>query len=136
MWSDIADSVLKEINYFFHVFWWVNIRILEQLWTYLSEYKATPIKCLDLDDTNGQLQLEGRLSTVLVFNIILYEEPPFYWALERWGTVLLSKFGRGLIDFFIYIQNLCWSLVGVSFYGPSSTWGSVRPDQFILLVRS
>ena len=41
-------------------------------------------------------------------------EASFNWLFERRGTILLSKFGRMLVDFFIYIQNFgegCWSLI-------------------------
>ena len=55
----------------------------------MGQSKATPIKCLDLDDTNGQLKLEGWLYIVLIFYTIFTEEAPFYWQFERGGTILL-----------------------------------------------
>ena len=33
------------------------------------------------------------------------EEAPFYWLFERGGAILLGRFGRRLVDFFIYVQN-------------------------------
>ena len=51
--------------------------------------KATPIKCLNLDDTSGQLKLEGWLYVVLIFYTLFYEEAPFYWHFVRGGTILL-----------------------------------------------
>ena len=33
------------------------------------------------------------------------EEAQFYGLFEKGSTILLSKFGRRLVDFFIYIQN-------------------------------
>ena len=32
----------------------------------------------------------------------LGEEGPFYWQLERGDIILLGKFGRGPVEFFIY----------------------------------
>ena len=64
----------------------------------------------------------------------LREEAPFYWLFERGGTILLSKSGRRLVDFFYLCPKLCWRLAGVSFYVPSSTWRAGRLDQVILLV--
>ena len=46
----------------------------------------------------------------------LEEEAPFYWLFERGGTILLSKFGRRLVDFFYLCPKPCWRLAGVSFY--------------------
>ena len=43
-----------------------------------STNKATPIKCLDLDDISAQLKLEGWLYNVLFFYTIFNEEAPFY----------------------------------------------------------
>ena len=42
-----------------------------------------PIKCIDLDNTNGQLKLEGWLHDVLIF-MTLYRE----------GAILLAISGR------------------------------------------
>ena len=49
--------------------------------------KATPIKCLDLDDTNGQLKLEGWLYIVLIVYTHFNEEAPFYWGFGRGGII-------------------------------------------------
>ena len=40
-------------------------------------HKATPIKCLDLDDISGQLKLEGWLYNGLIFYALFNEEAPF-----------------------------------------------------------
>ena len=64
-----------------------------------------PIKCIDLDNTNGQLKLEGWLHDVLIF-MTLYrgrhyfigyfrEEAPFYWV----------RLAGGWSSFFIYVQD-------------------------------
>ena len=57
--------------------------------TPLNEYRATPIKCVDLDDTNGQLKLEGWLYIVLFFIFFIYDEAPFYREFGRVGSILL-----------------------------------------------
>ena len=116
---------------------------------------ATPIKCLDLDDTNGQLKLEGWLYIALIFYILFDEAAPFYWQFWRGGPILLAfrerrphfigylreegpfywvNLGGGWWIFFYLCQKLCWRLAGVSFYVPSSTWRAGRLDQVILLV--
>ena len=59
----------------------------------------------------------------------LEEEAPFYWRFERGGTVLLSRFGWRLVNFFYLCPKLCWRLAGVLFYGPSSTCRAGRLDQ-------
>ena len=60
------------------------------------------------------------------------EEALFYWLFER-GAILLGKFGRRLMEFYL-CPKLCWRLAGVSFYGPCSTWRDGHLDQVILLV--
>ena len=91
--------------------------------------KATPIKCLDIDDISGQLKLQGWLYNVSIFCTLFNEEAPFYKQLGRGGTILLVnlesrplfidylmvKFGRKLCP------KLCWMLAKVSFYGSCST---------------
>ena len=40
--------------------------------------------------------------------------------------MLLSEFGRSVMEFFFYMSSLqCWLLAGASFYGPCS---SLRAD--------
>ena len=39
--------------------------------------KVTPIKCLNLGDTSGQLKLEGWLCNVFILYTIFNEETPF-----------------------------------------------------------
>ena len=56
--------------------------------------KATPIKCLDLVDTNCQLQLEGWFYIVLIFYTLFYEEAPFYWEFQIGGPNLLAIWER------------------------------------------
>ena len=48
------------------------------------------IKCLDLDDTSGQLKLEGRLCIVFVSYAIFKEKVPFYWQFSTGRTALLA----------------------------------------------
>ena len=55
---------------------------------HLYRFQATPIKYLDLDDTNGQLKLQGWLYIVLIFYTLFDNEAPFYWLFESGGTVL------------------------------------------------
>ena len=46
----------------------------------------------------------------------------------------MGKFRRRLLKVFFYLcPKLCWRLVGVSFYGPCSTWraGHLDPSYFI-----
>ena len=67
----------------------------------------------DLDDTSGQLKLEGWLYIVFIFYISFNEEVlhlPItvkrdYWYFEIGGTILLGKFGRRMVEISIYIQN-------------------------------
>ena len=94
-----------------------------------------PIKCIDLDNTNGQLKLEGWLHDVLIF-MTLYREALFYWLFQGGGTILLGTFSRRLVEF-IYLcprPRLCWRLAGICFYGQCFTWRAGHPDQVILLV--
>ena len=91
-----------------------------------TKAKATPIKCLDLDDICGQLNLEGWLYNVLIFYALFNEEAPFYKQFGRGGTILLIilarrphfigyfreeapfywvNLGGGWCSFFIYVQN-------------------------------
>ena len=89
--------------------------------------KATPIKCLDLDDISGHLKLEGWLYNVLIFYALFSEEAPFYKQfVGRGGAILLVilerrphfiglfreeapfywvNLGGGWWGFFIYVQN-------------------------------
>ena len=46
-----------------------------------SRYKATPIKCLDLGDTSGQLKLKGCLYIVFIFYALYNEVVPFLGSL-------------------------------------------------------
>ena len=56
--------------------------------------KATPIKYLHLDDTSGQLKLEGWLYIIIfIVYTLFHEEAPFYWQFER-GTILLKILER------------------------------------------
>ena len=81
---------------------------------------ATPIECLDLDDKDDQLKLEGWLYIFVIFIRFLMrrhhfignleEEPPFYWLFERGGTILLSKFWSRMAEFFYLCPKLCWRL--------------------------
>ena len=73
---------------------------------------ATPIKCLDLDDTSVQLKQEGSLYIVSICYAIFNEEALFYWV----------NLGGGWWSFFYLCPKLSWRLAGVSFYGPSSAW--------------
>ena len=82
-------------------------------------YEATPMKCLILEDTSGQLKLEGWLYLLFLFFYTLFnEEAPFYWQFARGGTILLVILVRrphfigslvnlvgGWWSFFIYVQN-------------------------------
>ena len=55
----------------------------------LLGHRATPIKCLDLDDKGGQLKLEGWLYIDLIFLPLIMrshhfignfgDDAPFYW---------------------------------------------------------
>ena len=78
-------------------------------------YKASPIKCLDSDDTSSQVKLEGWLYIVYIVSPFLMwrhhfignfgKEAPFYWLFQRGGTVFWVNLGRGRLSFFIYAQN-------------------------------
>ena len=113
--------------------------------------KATPIKCLDLDDTSGQQELAGWILYLLFIHpykwggtIVLAirerknnfigtfgdqapffgyfrEEAPFYWE-EVGGVFLLT------------MLKLCWTLAGFSFYSPCSTQWAGHLEQVTLLV--
>ena len=50
---------------------------------------ATPIKCLDLDDTSGQFKQEGWLYNGLICYAFFNEVVPFYWQFGRGGTILI-----------------------------------------------
>ena len=82
--------------------------------------KATPTKCLDLDDTSGQLKQEGWLYIVLILYALFNEEAPFYWQFGRGGTILLVILERR--PFFIsYLSEeapFCWANLG-------GGWGSI-----------
>ena len=88
--------------------------------------KATPIKCLDLDDISGHPKLEGCLYNVLIFYTLFSEGAPFYKQFGRGGAILLVilerrphfiglfreeapfywvNLGGGWWSFFIYVQN-------------------------------
>ena len=56
--------------------------------------KSTPIKCIDPDDTSGQLELEGWLYIVFNFFTLVNEEALFYWQFARGGTILLTIWER------------------------------------------
>ena len=62
------------------------------------------------------------------------EEAPFYWLLQRGGTILLGKFWRMLVELFYIWPKLWWRLTWVSFCGQCSTWRAGHLDQVILLV--
>ena len=66
---------------------------------------GTPTKCLDLDDTSVQLKQEGSLYIDLICYAVFNEEDPIRWLFEWGGVILLGKFGRRLVEFFIYVQN-------------------------------
>ena len=72
--------------------------------------KATPIKCIDPDDTSGQLKLEGWLYIVFNFFTIVNEEALLYWQLARGGSILLVILVRRLhfIDYLGQEAPFCW----------------------------
>lgn len=43
----------------------------------IHSYLATPMKCHDLDDANGQVKLEGWLYIVFIFDALFTEESQF-----------------------------------------------------------
>ena len=117
-------------------------------------YKATPIKCLDLDDISGHPKLEGCLYNVLIVHTLFSEEAPFYKQFGRGGAILLVilerrphfiglfreeapfyrvNLGGGWWSFFCLRPKPCWRLAGVSFYVTCSTWraGHLGSSYFI-----
>ena len=63
--------------------------------------QATPVKCLDLDDITGHLKLYNVVFVYAFFN----EEAPFYKQFGRGVTILSSKFGRGLVKFYLFMSK-------------------------------
>ena len=59
--------------------------------TPLNQYRATPIKCVDLDDTDRQLKLEGWLYVVVVFIPFIYEEAAFYREFGGGGSIFIGN---------------------------------------------
>ena len=55
--------------------------------------KATPIKCLDLDDTSGQRRWLAGYCFYCLYTL-LNEEASFYWQVGRGGTILLVLLER------------------------------------------
>ena len=99
-------------------------------------FKATPIKCLYLDDNRFQQKLESWLYIDFIFYTLFNEEAlficnlreghqfigyfgeeaPFYWPFERGGNILLRNFGRWLGQFFfINVQNYTGGWLGFQF---------------------
>ena len=51
--------------------------------------KASPIKCLDLDDISGQVKLDGWQYNVLFLYTLFNEEAPVYWQFWGGGAILV-----------------------------------------------
>ena len=59
------------------------------------------------------------------------QEDPFYWQIRKRRH---HSIGKRLAEFSYLCPKLCLPLVGVSFYGPCSTWRAGRLEQVILLA--
>ena len=92
-----------------------------------------PIKCIDLDNTNGQLKLEGWLHDALIF-MTIYRGGTILLAISGRRHHFIGSFSRRLVEFFYLCPRLCWRLAGICFYGQCFTWRAGHPDQVILLV--
>ena len=91
-----------------------------------------PIRCLDLDDTSGKLNLYGCLSACIFFLFLISfytEEAPFYWRFERRAPCYRVNLG-GCWSLFIFI----WSHAGclLVFY---LLFHALHMDPVILLGR-
>ena len=62
------------------------------------------------------------------------EEALFYWLFERGGTILLGKFGRRLVKFFIFVLNYAGGWSQFHFMVHALPGGLVNLDQVILMV--
>ena len=88
-----------------------------------NNIQATPMKCLDLEDTRGFTEAGG-----LALHCF-YCSYPF----SPGGTILLGKFGRW-VEVFIYVQVYAGSWLEFHFM-VHALWGGVgHLDQVILLV--
>mgnify|MGYP001800620095 FL=1 len=57
-------------------------------------FQTTPIKCRNLDDTSGQLKLEGWRDIFFIAYTLFHKEAPCYWQLGGWGSILLVTVER------------------------------------------
>ena len=101
-----------------------SIRCSNEIINYV--FKDTPIKCVDLEDTSGQLKLEGWLYLLFLFFIpflmrrhhflaIIVRRPHFMGSLRREGTILFGKLRRRLVEFFLFMYKTMlkvgWSFI-------------------------
>ena len=87
-----------------------------------NNIQATPMKCLDLEDTRGFTEAGG-----LALHCF-YCSYPF----SPGGTILLGKFGRRWVEVFIYVQVYAGSWLEVPY--STGRGGAGHLDQVILLV--
>ena len=109
-----------------------------QLAEKLAHPWATPIKRLDPDDRNGQLEMAAGCICILVVHYTvlkrrhhsiahLGEEASFYLQLGSGEPInYLNKKEHFLYTF---CPKLGWLLAGVPFYFPCSTWWAGHLDQ-------